>query len=117
MDNIYENVVRMISIDIANKYCTGCKFFNSPPFVHICLLSNIDKIDMFGKEAVAVGLKSGVINYRFYDKSLKKFTIDEINEFIEISGEKKYKDVKKFFLLERVRTCFFFCYITEKKFC
>ena len=102
LDNIYENVVRTFSIDIANKYCAGCKFFNSPPFVHTCLLSNIDKIDMFGKEALGVGIKSGIINHRFYDKSLKKFTIDEINEFIEISGEKKYKDVKKFFLLERI---------------
>ena len=102
LDNIYENVVRTFSIDIANKYCIGCKFFNSPPFVHTCLLSNIDKIDMFGKEALGVGIKSGIINHRFYDKSLKKFTVDEINAFIETSGEKKYKDVKKFFLLERI---------------
>ena len=102
LDASYEEVVRSISSDIANKYCSGCKFFNSPPFAHICLLSDIDKIDMFGKEALGIGIKSGVIINSFYDKSEKKFTIIEINEFINLSGKKKYKDVKKFFLLERI---------------
>ena len=102
MDTSYEEVVRSISIDIANKYCLGCLIFNSPPFTHICLLSDIDKIDMFGREALGIGIKSGVIINSFYDKAVKKFTIIEINEFINLSEEKKYKDVKEFFLLERV---------------
>ena len=102
MDASYEEVVRSISIDIANKYCSGCLIFNSPPFAHICLLSDIDKIDMFGREALGIGIKSGVIINSFYDKAVKKFTIIEINEFINLSEKKKYKDVKEFFLLERV---------------
>ena len=102
MDHSYEDVVRSISIDIANKYCFGCLIYNSPPFTHICLLSDIDKIDMFGKEALGIGIKSGVINKTFNDKAVKKFTNIEINEFIKLSEKKIYKDVKEFFLLERV---------------
>ena len=89
MDTSYEEVVRSISIDITNKYCSGCLIFNSPPFAHICLLSDIDQIDMFGREALGIGIKSGVIINSFYDKAVKKFTIIEINEFINLSEEKK----------------------------
>ena len=97
MDASYEEVVRSISIDIANKYCSGCLIFNSPPFAHICLLSDIDKIDMFGREALGIGIKSGVIINSFYDKAVKKFTIIEINEFINLSEKKNIKMLKNFF--------------------
>ena len=102
MDHSYEEVVRAISIDIANKYCSGCLIYNSPPFAHICLLSDIDKIDMFGREALGIGIKSCMIYNSFNEKSVKKFTNIEINEFFNLSEKKKYKDVKEFFLLERV---------------
>ena len=97
MDASYEEVVRSISSDVANKYCSGCKIFNSPPFAHICLLSDIDKIDMFGREALGIGIKSGRIINHFMIKAVKKFTIIEINEFINLSEKKNIKMLKNFF--------------------
>ena len=101
LDNSYEEVVRAISVEIADKYCSGCLIYNSPPFAHICLLSEIDKIDMFGREALGIGVKSGAIHRVFNAKAIKKFTHDEIIDFFE-KKEKIYKDVKDFFLLERI---------------
>ena len=102
LDSSYEEIVRVISVEIANKHCSGCLVYNSPPFTHICLLSAIDKIDMFGREALAIGIKSGTLYSKFNAKATKKFTQNEIVEFFNNAKEKKYKEVKDFFLLERI---------------
>ena len=102
MDSSYEEIVRVISVEIADRYCSGCILYNSPPFAHTCLLAAIDKTDMFGKEALAIGIKSGKIYAMFYAKAIKKFTQNEIVEFFNMSEKKKYKEVKDFFLLERI---------------
>ena len=102
LDASYEEIVRVISVEIADKYCSGCLVYNSPPFAHICLLSAIDKIDMFGREALAIGIKSGTLYSKFNAKATKKFTQNEIVEFFNMSEKKKYKEVKDFFLLERI---------------
>ena len=102
LDGSYEEVVRLISVEIAVKYCSGCLIYGSPPFAHTCLLSAIDKIDMFGREALAIGIKSGTIYRKFNAKAIKKFTQIEIVEFFNMSEKKKYKEVKDFFLLERI---------------
>ena len=102
LDVSYKKIVRVISVEIADKYCSGCLVYNSPPFAHICLLSAIDKIDMFGREALAIGIKSGAIYRVFFAKAIKKFTQVQIVEFFDMSEKKKYKDVKDFFLLERI---------------
>ena len=102
LDNSYEEVVRLISVEIAVKYCSGCLIYGSPPFAYICLLSEIDKIDMFGREALGIGIKSGAIYRTFNAKAIKKFTQNEIIEFLDMKKKKKYKDVKDFFLLERI---------------
>ena len=102
MDSSYEEIVRVISVEIANKYCSGCLVYNSPPFAHICLLSAIDKIDMFGREAFVIGIKSGALYTKFNAKATKKFTQNEIVEFFNNVKKKKYEEVKKFFLLERI---------------
>ena len=102
LDASYEEIVRVISVEIADKYCSGCLVYNSPPFAHTCLLSAIDKIDMFGREALAIGIKSGTLYSKFNAKATKKFTQNEIVEFFNNVKEKKYKEVKDFFLLERI---------------
>ena len=102
LDSSYEEIVRVISVEIADKYCSGCLVYNSPPFAHTCLLSAIDKIDMFGREALAIGIKSGTLYSKFNAKATKKFTQNEIVEFFNNVKEKKYKEVKDFFLLERI---------------
>ena len=105
LDSSYTSVVEFISTEIANKFCSGCEVFNSPSFLHVCLLSKNDKINEFGKEALSIAVKCGTIHRAFYNKTVKKdlFTIDEIKNFIKQDREKpkKFKDVKKLFGLER----------------
>ena len=106
LDSSYASVVEYVSNEIANKFCSGCEFINGPSFLHVCLLSKIDKIDEFGKEALDISIKCGLISKAFYNKSVKKdlFTVGEINNFIKQDQEKpkKLKDVKKLFALERI---------------
>ena len=105
LDSCYAAVVKYVSIDIAKRFCSGCEFFNTPGFLHVCLLSDIDKVDEFGKEALGISIKCGLISKAFYNKAVKKglFTADEIGNFIkqDQKNPKKIKDVKKKFLLER----------------
>ena len=56
---------------------------------------------MFGREALAIGIKSGTLYSKFNAKATKKFTQNEIVEFFNNVKEKK-KEVKDFFLLERI---------------
>ena len=102
----YISTIEYVSNEICNRFCSGCEIVNSPKFTHVCLLSKIDKVDIFGKEALGIVIKCGLISKAFYNKLVKKdlYTFDEIDKFIRDDQEnpKKLKDVKKLFELERI---------------
>lgn len=106
LDECYYNIIAYVSNEICNKFCSGCEYYNAPKFTHICLLSKIDKIDIFGKEATGIAIKCGLISKTFREKITKKnvFTSDEIDELIQkdMDTPKKFKDIKKMFELESI---------------
>ena len=65
-------MIEYVSNEIANKFCSGCEIINAPPFLHICLLSKIDKFDEFNKEAYGISIKAGLLSKAFYNKAIKK---------------------------------------------
>ena len=98
----YATVVGDISINIAKTYCMRCDIPFSPALFHFCLLPNDEKINEYGREALNIGRKSGLIYKTFRDKVLEKnkrksFFTDTDIENIKYDKEnpKKVKYVKQ----------------------
>ena len=73
LDECYASVVGNIAIDLAKKYCRGCKFgFMGGALFHACMLPDDFKIKKYGKPALYIARINGLLNFSFKKKMEEK---------------------------------------------